>query len=248
MIRQHPKPEPVANKACPFVCLYIPFVSNDYPRILPSVGIKIPFIRYGANKGFSLVELIIAVTVMAILGAIAAPGFLNFVRDNRLTTATNDLIGDMMLTRNEAIKRNTPVVICKTTDATVANPVCDGTAGNAWTNGWIVFVDTNDNGTRDSPGGTLEALVRLHTLLRDTMTLTPLAPTGIETDIRNFISYRPSGRPLSFTGGTFKLCDQRGARSAKSLIISETGQPRISDQKDSSGVLKDHKLTAITCP
>lgn len=185
---------------------------------------------------------------MAILGAIAAPGFLNFVRDNRLTTTTNDLIGDMMLTRNEAIKRNTPVVICKTTDATVANPVCDGTAGNAWTNGWIVFVDANDNGTRDSPGGTLETLVRLHTLLRDTMTLTPLAPTGSDSDIRNFISYRPSGRPLSFTGGTFKLCDQRGARSAKSLIISETGQPRTSDQKDSSGVLKDHKLTAITCP
>ena len=156
----------------------------------------------------------------------------------------------MLLARNEAIKRNTPVVICKTTDAAAANPVCDGTAGNAWTNGWIVFVDTNDNGTRDSPGGALEALVRLHNLLRDTMTLTPLAPTGSDTDIRNFISYRPSGRPLSFTGGTFKLCDQRGAGSAKSLIISETGQPRISDRKDSSGVPMNHKVpgAAIACP
>lgn len=242
------KSESAFQKIAPFIFQLIPFVGDKYPRIIPFVGLKIPFVRYSEKNGFSLVELLVAITVIAILGAIAAPGFLNFVRDNRLSTTTNELIGDMLLARNEAIKRNYPVVICKTGDATVTNPACDGTAANPWTQGWIVFVDSNNSGDRDSPGGTLETLVRLHGALTNEMTLAPLAPaTASDSDIRNFISFRPSGRPLSFTGGTFMLCDQRGANSAKSLIISETGQARVSGQRDSSGPLKDHKGNAISC-
>ena len=239
----------ITKNGAPLICRFLPFVSFRITYINPFIDKKLPFIRFPINKGFSFIELLIAVTVIAILGAISAPGFLTFVRDNRLATTSNELISDMLLARNEAIKRNIPVVICKTSDATVTNPICDTTDTNSWTNGWIVFVDTDNNNTRSSPGGTLESLVRVHGALQNTMTLTPLAPTGGDSDIRNFISFRPSGRPLSFTGGTFKLCDQRGANKAKSLIISETGQARVSDQKDSSGTLKDHKsLIAITCP
>lgn len=248
MYNPYLKPGSINQNGTPFICRLIPFVCSNDPVIYPFIGKKIPYVCLGEKNGFSLVELLVAITVIAILGTIAAPEFLNFVRDNRLTTTTNELISDMLLARNEAIKRNTPVVICKTADAIAANPVCDGTAANAWTSGWIVFVDTNDLGTRDSPGGTLETLIRVHGTLQTTMTLTPRAPDVGDSDIRNNISFRPSGRLLNFTGGTFKLCDQRGANSAKSIIISETGQARVSGQRDSSGPLWDHKNGVIACP
>lgn len=238
------------NTSVPFVGNIMPSVCHNYRALLPYIGIYRPSIFYIIkNKGFTLTELVVTVTIVGILSALAAPNFIEMVRDNRLTGITNELIGDMLLSRTEAIKRNNPVVICKTNDASVADPVCDTTNSSPWSKGWIVFVDTNNSGTRDSPGGTLETLLRVHgSIESSSISLTPLAPTGTDSDMRNFVSYRPSGRPLSFTGGTFKLCDQRGARSAKSLVVSETGQARISYQRDSSGPLQDHKGVAITCP
>ena len=72
-----------------------------------------------------MIELLVVIAIVGILSVIAAPGMLNFVRDSRLSSNANDLIADIILARNEALKRNTPVVICKTSDATVATPVCN---------------------------------------------------------------------------------------------------------------------------
>ncbi len=239
-----------ATSCCDFVGLKTPSICRFYNLYTPFVCYYSPFSFFiNKNKGFTLTELVITVVIIGIMSTLAAPNLIDFVRDNRLTGVTNDLISDMLLTRAEAIKRNAPVVICKTNDATAANPVCDTTTTNPWSKGWIVFVDTNNSGTRDSPGGTLETMLRVHGSIEgSSLTLTPLAPTGTDSDLRNLISYRPNGRPLSFTGGTFKLCDQRGARYAKSLVVSETGQTRISLQRDASGPLQDHKGVPITCP
>ncbi|MBI5611489.1 MAG: GspH/FimT family pseudopilin [Gammaproteobacteria bacterium] len=232
-----------------------PFIGLLQPVVKPSVGLITPLVGFRGISGFTIIELLVAIAVAAILSAIAAPGFLSFVRDNRLTTTTNELISDMLVARNEAVKRNLPVVICKTSNATIANPVCNTTATDTWTSGWIVFVDTNNNCVRDSPGGTIEPLIRVHGALLNTMTLAPLVPAVVVdcagtggTDIRNSISYRPSGRPLAFTGGTFKLCDERGVSKAKALIVSGSGQVRISDRKDGAGTPLDHAADAITCP
>lgn len=230
----------------PFIGPNLPFIGPGVSPVRPFVGVLRPSVGFWGFFGFTLLELLATIAVIAILSVIAVPGFLDFARNNRLTTATNELVSDMLVARNEAVKRNRPVVICKTLDATAASPVCDANVANPWTNGWIVFVETvDDNGVRADA----EPLVRVHGALLNTITLTSLAPpTASDSDIRNFISYRPSGRPLSFTGGTFKLCDERGANKAKALIVSGAGQTRISDQKDSSGTPLGHNTVAITCP
>lgn len=97
--------------------------------------------RPAKTKGVTLVELIIAIAVLAILMALAVPSF-QFVRNvNRLSASANDLVAGLQLARMEAIRRNARVVFCRSDDGAS----CSGAAG-AWA-GWMVASDEDGNGT-----------------------------------------------------------------------------------------------------
>jgi type IV fimbrial biogenesis protein FimT len=85
--------------------------------------------------GFTLVELMVTVAVLAIIAAIAYPSFTSVINSNRLAGAANDLLGDLQYARSEAIRRSAHVAVCASTDATT----CAGAAGN-WSS-WIVLLD-----------------------------------------------------------------------------------------------------------
>lgn len=63
------------------------------------------------NHGFTLLELMITLVIMAIMLSWAVPGFQELVRQNRLTTATNELVTALNLARSEAIKRGRTVTV-----------------------------------------------------------------------------------------------------------------------------------------
>lgn len=87
-------------------------------------------------RGFTVIELVITVAVLAILVAIATPSFRELSLNNRATSATNNLLADLALARNEAVK-------------TARTAFVTANGGN-WNNGWAVWVDANGNGTRDT--------------------------------------------------------------------------------------------------
>src|SRR5262245_60959819 len=98
-------------------------------------------------SGFTLLELMIALTVLGILLGLAVPGFREFTRQNRVTAAQNDLATAINLTRSEALRRSTPTSLCASADGASC-----ASAAN-WGSGWIVFSDgTGTQGTVDSPG------------------------------------------------------------------------------------------------
>lgn len=107
------------------------------------------------HVGFTLVELLVTVSVVAILSSIAAPSFNSMVKRNRVTVQQNDLLSDIMLARLEAIKRSRSVSICSSNTAGTA---CSGN-NDDWHQGWLVYVNSDKTGIYDSSE---DELLRIH--------------------------------------------------------------------------------------
>lgn len=89
-----------------------------------------------ANRGFTIIELMVTMFLAAILFGLAIPSFRSVIAGNRLVTQTNDMIGAMTLARSEAITRNGSMTFCRT-DA-VSDTTCGGgTVATTW-GSWIV--------------------------------------------------------------------------------------------------------------
>lgn len=178
------------------------------------------------HNGFTVIELMITLLVAAILAAIAAPSFSDIIKNNRLTTQINELQASLGITRSEAITRNVSITMCRSSNGT-------GCSGN-WQNGWIAFIDSNFDG---NVGG--EEVLRVHGRLSVNNTLA-------FTQATNRVTYAPDGVVRSGPG-TFKLCDDRGANSAKAVIVNITGRPRLALDGNGDGIVEDGGGN-ISCP
>lgn len=87
-------------------------------------------------RGFSLIELVVAVAILGVLTALAAPSFSEISLTSKLTDLANRLVSYAAVARSEAIKRNVLVTLCKSADAAA----CASTGG--WEQGWIVKTPT----------------------------------------------------------------------------------------------------------
>jgi type IV fimbrial biogenesis protein FimT len=85
-----------------------------------------------ASRGFSMIELLVTVTLIAVLLGIAMPSFKGSRLNTVLRTSANNLLAGTHLARAEAIKRNTTVRLCVS-----ANGTSCGTGD--WNQGWIVI-------------------------------------------------------------------------------------------------------------
>jgi type IV fimbrial biogenesis protein FimT len=88
-----------------------------------------------AQHGFTLIESMVAITVMLVLMAVAVPSFRDASHRSQLRSAANALVTSAHFARSEAIKRNAPVTMCISSDG--ANCAASG----GWEQGWIIRSD-----------------------------------------------------------------------------------------------------------
>lgn len=98
--------------------------------------------------GFTAIELLIVITILAVLTAMALPSFGPMIERWRTNQAVSNITSTLYTARSEAIKRGGRVSVRKIANGTDG---CSFASTNQeWSCGWIIFVDTDDDGNLDA--------------------------------------------------------------------------------------------------
>jgi len=160
-----------------------------------------------SQKGFTLLELLLVISITALVLILGIPAFQEFGMRQRMSAAINALHSHLSLARNQAIRFNTAVIACP-------GDLARGCLRSGdWSDGWIVFSDSNgdrqlqtgESVYRSEPG--LEQ-VRIH------------SSSGRQT-----LRFYPNGSAPG-SNGSISFCDRRGPANARKLVISNLGRIR----------------------
>lgn len=162
--------------------------------------------RIGSG-GFSLVELMVTVAVLAILSAVAVPSMTGLINANRLSSASSELVAAVQFARSEAVRRNVRVKLCGTADGATCSKAA------AWS-GWLVV---------DESGAKPEVLRAL------------VAPESLQiSGPANGVVFRPSGLLSAASSLTVCMPTTNPSSNQRVITINVSGSAR-SSSKDGKG-------------
>ncbi|WP_455374925.1 GspH/FimT family pseudopilin [Kaarinaea lacus] len=177
------------------------------------------------NKGFTLIEMLVVLAIVAIIVTLSTP-LSNIYRQNRVSTQVQEFVSALNVARNEAVSRGIPVSIC-IPNQTVNNDgdtvfTCDNSAGATadWSTGWIVFTDSDPSDCAiDTAAG--------DTIINQRNSM----PSGFSLQVpaTDCIKYTATGITPN-TNGLWTLCDPSADVNLKRGInISVSGRAQILD-------------------
>ncbi len=136
------------------------------------------------ERGFTLIELMVTISVAAILVFVAVPSFGAFMRNSQLSGYSNTFYIGLRLARSEALKRNAKVSICASSNGTTCSSSTD------WATGWVVFTDSA------GVAGVLDAtdeLLKTHEAFAGSTTLVSGGETSVKYNSRGWRTDYDSG-------------------------------------------------------
>lgn len=137
-----------------------------------------------AQRGFTLIELMVTISVAVIVLAISVPSLRTFNARNQVSAVQSSFLASLAFARTEAARRGTAVFV-------VAAP--GGVAGNEFANGWDVYADGDGNGTYSSADA---PSLRHYDAL----------PTAVVVGGNSPVAFTASGYLSPATAVTFKVC------------------------------------------
>lgn len=182
-----------------------------------------------------MIELMVALAVLAVIISVGLPQMSVFFKGGRMVTIPNELLAGLHIARSEAIKRNSRVTICKSTNADAVPPSC-ATGAVDWDQGWFVFVEGSDAanivGAYSSNDG---AILKVNTGVENNKATIKADSTQIE----NYVTFTSRGVPKQANGATqsglFRVCDDRGLSSARGVVLNASGRVRVTQDADKIG-------------
>lgn len=200
-----------------------------------------------SQTGMTLIELMVTVTVVAILAAVATPSLRQMVENNRLTALNNQLVSSLNYVRAEAVKRAYDVTMCvRAADGADADSEPECATSGGFENGWIVFVDCDGdkildaNGCNYGPGNTNAA----EEILLDTIPdFNGVTVTGTSTASPS-IRYKPNGGIAGVSGSLTLNTDTQ--EYEQNLNIGSTARYKIKIQS-ATGRIASCKVGTTGC-
>jgi len=168
------------------------------------------------QHGFTLVEVLSVAAMASVVLSVAVPSLRTLIDSVAVTSAANDLLGDLYLARSNAVNRRQRVAVCRSADG----DSCAASGG--WEQGWLVFVDTDNDGLRTVG----EPLLHRQQALRSSVRLSGNSP------VASYVSYASDGASKlaggGFQSGTLTICAASEVPvTGRQIIIGSGGRPRV---------------------
>lgn len=194
-----------------------------------------------SQKGFTLYELMITLTIVGIVMAVGVPNMIAYSQNSRMTATANDLHAAFHFARSEASRAKTFITICASSDSMEASPTCTGNLED----GYIVFLDLDGDITVDTDD----------TILRTE----PAQPDGVIMNVANnakYFGFAGTGLGRGQVGSNAALtqvvmCDKRGnipaaggSSAARLFLATPLGRATIQRDLDMiQDVMDDNTFT-----
>jgi type IV fimbrial biogenesis protein FimT len=183
------------------------------------------------RKGFTLMELMVSISVVMILASIGVPALASFIIEVRVDNEISLICRLLYITRNAALNENKTVTLCPLSNQNVCV--------NQWNSTLSVFIDSNNNKVYEPTTG--ERIIKVK----------PPIFTG---DIlkygnsRNGLTYSATGH-LSGWGqnATFKYCPKGYDEKSRGIVVSVSGRIYTSSDNNSTQRDKNRSGVTITC-
>lgn len=166
------------------------------------------------SRGLTVIELMVALAVLAVIATTAVPAMGRFVEQQRLTATANTLVGHLQFARGQAISNNTLVAACPSSDGASC------TGGNRWEDGWIIYLDPDKAGQPAEP--------------EDVLRVVDARPEHVmHSGGRYRVRFKASGVAYG-TNLTIRVCTRGNPEAARAVIVSNPGRVRATRDVDPS--------------
>ncbi len=160
-------------------------------------------------RGFTLIELVMTLSLAALMLTLGVPSMRDLVRNNRLTTVTNQFVSSLNIARSEAIKQGRNATIC-------VSDTQNSCSGTNWRLGWLAWVDSDQDGNLDFP----QEVLRI---------VEPQANSIQITSTQNSFRIDSQGA-VNNPNTLLVVCDDRSGETGRRLRVMATGGISLNSQ------------------
>ncbi len=187
-----------------------------------------PITLNSSSKGFTLIELMVSVSVTSLLAAIAVPNFNDFIIKMRVDNEISKLHRMLLITRNVAINSGQKTILCPLDNSFQCT--------TQWQNELSVFTDINNNKLFDAN----EKIIKI----REAITT---GDTLVYGKTRNKITFKPTGQLSGLANGTFRYCPKSYKNHSRGLVVARSGRVYQSSDIDNDGIDENRGNKEINC-